>query len=210
MEIRRAISLLLLLTAACASAPAAETYPLPAIDRLPADFVHEGGEPRDPTTIDMIVIHTVGGPSCVDGRIEFTSGDGTAVSWRDWFLEQDDKSIHYVVDRDGAIAQQRPEARTAGHVSYGEVMPGVNRRSIGIELVNRGNGLDPFPEAQIEALIALVQDIATRNGLSREAIWTHEQLDTRRINCAGLDHPRNVDPGPLFPLDRVKAALAGP
>jgi hypothetical protein len=200
-----AVLLLVLLATACATV--AETYPLPAIDRLPADFVHDGGEPRDPASIDMIVIHTVGGPSCVDGRIEFTSGEGTAVSWRDWFLEQDDKSIHYVVDREGRIAQQRPEARTAGHVSYGGVMPDVNKRSIGIELVNRGDGLDPFPETQIEALIALVQDIAARNGLTREAIWTHQQLDTRRINCAGLDHPRNVDPGPLFPLERLKAAL---
>lgn len=185
--------------------PARETYPLPAIDRLPADFAH-GGLARDPATIDMIVIHTIGGPACVDGEIRFGRPQQSAVFWRDWFTEQNNKSIHYIVDRQGAIAQQRPENRTAGHVSFGGVMPNVNRRSIGIELVNNGDGIDPFPEVQLQSLIALLQDIAARRTLGADAIWAHSALDTR-TQAACDNFPRNVDPNDAFPMARIKAAM---
>lgn len=188
-------------SAAVASAPA-----LPEIDRLP-DGQAVGGNVRTAAEIDMIVIHSIGGPACWNGEITFGRATGSAVFWRDWFAEQNDKSIHYVVDRDGHIAAQRPELRTAGHVSFAGVMPNVNARSIGIELVNRGDGLEPFPQAQVDALTALVRDIASRYGLGPDAIWAHSELDTRK-QAACDDYPRNVDPGSLFPMAELKASLA--
>lgn len=195
----------LLFASVVAHAGAIEVPPLPPIDRLPADHA-PGGEART-VAVDLIVIHTIGGPACVDGRIEFSATAGSATKWRDWLDQQTGKSIHYVVDREGHIAQQRPEDRTAGHVSYGGVVQDVNGRSIGIELVNRGDGIEPFPEAQILALIALVQDIAARHGLAASALRTHAELDTRMQTCGGAEHRRNVDPNVLFPLERVRAAL---
>lgn len=219
-------ALLALLLAACASMPPALPPPAPdvatsdstppnglplpqalVVDRLPEDFPH-GGEAREAADIDLIVIHSIGGPICKDGAIWFTPANGGAVFWRDWFLDQGGKSIHYVIGRDGDIAQQRPELRTAGHVSFGGIMTEVNRRSIGIELVNRGDGIEPFPEAQLEAARALVADIAARYTLRPEALVTHAALDDRmQPDCGGKPLRRNLDPGPLFPLEDVRAAI---
>jgi N-acetyl-anhydromuramyl-L-alanine amidase AmpD len=175
------------------------------IDRPPADLP-QGGDLRDTASIDMIVIHTIGGPYCDNGRITYTAAPQSAAYWRDDFLKRTDASIHYVVGRDGAIAQQRDENRTAGHVSS-EVDPSINRRSIGIEMTNNGDGKDPFPEAQLAAMEALVKDIARRYGLGPNAIRTHAELDTRELECGGQKYRRRVDPGPLFPMERMKAAV---
>lgn len=188
----------------------AEEAPAPApalvIDRLPDDFPH-AGDARAAAEIDLIVIHSIGGAICKDGATYFTPANGSAVFWRDWFLGEAGKSIHYVVGREGDIAQQRPELRTAGHVSFGGIMPLVNRRSIGIELVNRGDGIDPFPEVQVAAVSALVADIAARYGLPPEALVTHAALDDRmQPLCGGAPLRRTVDPGPLFPFDDVRRA----
>lgn len=219
-------TLLALLVTACAVTPPAlpppspdaatpdsnlpNRLPLPqalVIDRLPEDFPH-GGEAREAADIDLIVIHSIGGPICKDGAIWFTPANGGAIFWRDWFLDQGGKSIHYVIGRNGDIAQQRPELRTAGHVSFGGIMTAVNRRSIGIELVNRGDGIEPFPEAQLEATRALVADIAARYALPPEALVTHAALDDRmQPDCGGKPLRRNLDPGPLFPLEDVRAAI---
>lgn len=177
------------------------------IDRLPADYVHNGGEPREAASVDMVVIHTIGGPLCEDGAIRFAEITGDAVWWRDWFLRQNDKSIHYIVGRDGGIAQQRPDLRTAGHVSYHGVRENVNARSIGIEIVNNGDGTDPFPPVQLTAVTALVKDIAARFNIGPDNIYSHAELDTRALEgCPG--HNRRVDPGPLFPMDDLKASVA--
>jgi len=177
------------------------------IDRLPDDFPH-GGEAREAADIDLIVIHSIGGPICKDGQIWFTPANGDAAFWRDWFLDQAGKSIHYVVGRGGDIAQQRPELRTAGHVSFGGIMIEVNRRAIGIELVNRGDGIEPFPQAQLDAVRTLVADIADRYDLPPEALVTHAALDDRmQPDCGGEPLRRNLDPGPLFPLEDVHAAM---
>ncbi len=177
------------------------------IDRLPPDFLH-GGEARTTGDIDLIVIHSIGGPTCRNDAVYFTPANGSAVFWRDWFLGEGGKSIHYVVGREGDIAQQRPELRTAGHVSFGGIMTEVNRRSIGIELVNRGDGIEPFPEVQLGALKALVAEIAARYDLPPEALVTHAALDDRmQADCGGAPLRRNLDPGPLFPLEDVRAAI---
>lgn len=81
-------------------------------------------------------------------------------------------------------------------------MAEVNRRSIDIELVNRVDGIEAFPAAQIAALEALVSDIAARYGLPPEALDDRMQPD-----CGGLPLRRNLDPGQLFPLEDVRAAI---
>src|SRR5690606_13651673 len=91
--------------------------------------------------------------------------------------------------------------------------------SVGIELVNRGRwphwlhaghqAMDePYPEAQLEALLALLARLrATLPAL--DTIAGHEDLDTTRVpasNDACVLVPRKPDPGPLFPWPRVLAA----
>lgn len=115
-------------------------------------------------------------------------------------------SGHFYIDRDGSIEQWAPLDRVAHHVR------GFNPRSIGIELVNLGRYPDwydsrrqqmsePYPEAQVEALVRLVEHLQeTLPGLINVA--GHEQLDTALIpseDAPGTMIRRKLDPGPHFP-----------
>ncbi len=77
----------------------------------------------------------------------------------------------------------------------------LNSSSIGIEIVHPGytkgpNGektFAPFPEAQIQALIPLVKDIAQRHGIRPERILGHGEVSASY----------KEDPGPTFPWRRL-------
>ena len=75
-------------------------------------------------------------------------------------------SAHYTIDRDGTTAMHVPEENRAWHAGVSR-MPdgrcGVNNFSIGIELVNLNDGVDPFPEAQLQAMRNLVLAIRSRH-----------------------------------------------
>jgi len=75
-------------------------------------------------------------------------------------------SAHYTIDRDGSIVSHVPEERRAWHAGLSR-MPdgrtGVNDFSIGIELVNLNDGVDPFCETQLQAMRKLVRDIRSRH-----------------------------------------------
>nr|WP_153485923.1 N-acetylmuramoyl-L-alanine amidase [Segnochrobactrum spirostomi] len=112
-------------------------------------------------------------------------------------------SSHYVVDEDGAILRLVPEARRAHHagVSSWQGTTDINSRSIGIEIVNPGHefGYRPFPDAQIEAVIALCRDILARQPIAPERVLAHSDVAPER----------KQDPGELFPWDRLAAAGIG-
>jgi N-acetylmuramoyl-L-alanine amidase len=159
------------------------------------------------STIDKIVIHTIGGPSCSDaGEVVFRPVRKDAKFWRKWLEKEQGKGIHYVVDREGVALASIPEQQIAPHVV------GHNKTSIGIELVNNGDGVDPFPAAQIDALVTLLCDIAARNSLGASDIKAHADLDKKTKICGGKEYRRRVDPGALFPwqdvLERVETCLA--
>ena len=111
--------------------------------------------------IDMIVIHAISGPKCdQNGRIEFTGAPPVEGNDAEFYLakmEGDHRqvSIHYVIGRNGDRAAGVPENVIAYHAGN----PDVNGRSIGVELVNDGDGEDPFPSAQIEALVKLIKEL---------------------------------------------------
>lgn len=77
----------------------------------------------------------------------------------------------------------------------------LNASSIGIEIVHPGfvTGPDgqriyqPFPEAQVQALIPLVQDIVRRHGIRPERILGHGEVTPSY----------KEDPGPTFPWRRL-------
>ena len=122
-------------------------------------------------------------------------------------------SGHFYIDRDGSIEQWVPVDRIAHHVR------GHNADTIGIELVNRGrwpNWLasdaqhwpEAYPEAQIQALIELLQVLDS--GLPNlDHVIGHEHLDTETVpasNNAAIQVRRKTDPGPHFPWPEVVAA----
>ena len=73
-----------------------------------------------------------------------------------------DVSAHYLISRDGRIIYLVDELKRAWHAgdSYWGGNRDLNSSSIGIELDN--NGSEPYSDAQIQTLIALLGDLASR------------------------------------------------
>ena len=167
--------------------------PLPYVEALAA---------RDPAGIDTVVIHCTELPDLAIARdygeriLYAASGTGN--------------SGHYYIDRDGSTTLYVRPDRVAHHVR------GYNPRSIGIELVNTGRyphwrdsnhqAMDePYPEAQIVALLALLAHLQQQfPGV--KYITGHEDLDREMepaLDDPDVQVPRKRDPGPLFPWGRV-------
>lgn len=171
--------------------------PLPYTERL---------EARDSAIIHCVVIHCTELPDLATAR-EY----GERVHYE---ASGTGNSGHFYIDRDGSIHQWVPVERIAHHVRD------QNHDSIGIELVNRGRYPDwlgsrcqdmteAYPAAQIDALIELLDMLEGKlPGLA--GIAGHQDLDTRTVPAS--DDPttrvrRKLDPGPLFPWERVLAAI---
>jgi N-acetylmuramoyl-L-alanine amidase len=111
--------------------------------------------------------------------------------------------VHYMIDRDGTLRASVPEDEVAHHVFR------FSRRSIGIELINDGDGRDVFPAAQLDVLVKLLRDIVQRRSIARERVVRHSDLDTAPMPCDPAQR-RKVDPGDAYPhievLDRVFTA----
>lgn len=118
-------------------------------------------------------------------------------------------SGHYYIDRDGTIEQYVPDDRIANHTS------GWNSKTLSIELINIGRYPDwyhsdhqimqeAYPDAQIDALIALVKEMKSEYPTIKYT-QGHEDLDTRLIysdNNPDVKVHRKMDPGPYFPWER--------
>lgn len=123
-------------------------------------------------------------------------------------------SAHYLVPRPSSpgerpvVLQLVSEDRRAWHagVSAWEDRTQLNDTSIGVEIVNRGpqdtpagQRWQPYPDAQIDAVIALARDIVHRYGLPPTAILGHSDIAPAR----------KIDPGPRFPWHRLYLAGVG-
>ena len=139
-----------------------------------------------------------------DSRVQFivlhyTEGDFAASLDT---LTRGNVSSHYLVDRDPPVIYRLvDEDRRAWHagVSYWQGHTFLNASSIGIEIVNDGDGgadgvhFAPYPEAQIDQVVALVRDIAERHGVKPHRIVGHSDIQPQTKR----------DPGPLFPWRRL-------
>ena len=117
-------------------------YPSPNCDERPTGIV-----------VDTIVIHATVLENLREVIEHFSS-------------EQTKVSSHYTIDRGGTIVSHVPENARAWHAGVSRMEDGrtnVNDFSIGIELVNRNDGVDPFPGRQIQALRELLKDIIARH-----------------------------------------------
>lgn len=112
-------------------------------------------------------------------------------------------SSHYLVEEDGRVFRLVPEERRAWHagVSFWKGQRNLNDTSIGVEIVNPGHefGYRSFPDAQVEAVIALLADIRSR--------WMIE--DGRIVGHSDIAPDRKIDPGELFPWKRLAQAGHG-
>lgn len=140
--------------------------------------------------VDMVVLHYTGMPTAAEALQRLTD-------------PQSKVSSHYVIDEDGTIYRLVPEDKRAWHagLAFWRGVRDVNARSIGIELVNPGHefGYRQFPAVQIDALIVLLRDIASR----------YEVMPGNYIGHSDVAPTRKEDPGELFPWRRLHAAGFG-
>ncbi len=124
-------------------------------------------------------------------------------------------SSHYLVmaaprekDRLPVVYQLVDERRRAWHAgeSIWRDRSNLNDSSIGIEIVNYGpvqtpDGVAwaPYTEAQIEAVIALTQDLVARYDIRPKNVVGHSDIALGR----------KIDPGPRFPWKRLAEAGVG-
>lgn len=168
--------------------------------------------------LDTIIIHYTAGPA--EASINTLTNPKVRAS------------AHVVIDRDGSITQLIPFNKIAWHAgksSYdGRV--GFNKYSIGIEIVNAGPltksgnvyrswyGEAFNPSDVIEAIhrnqttakywhIYTTEQITTVTNLCSELI---EQYDIKHIlGHEEIAPKRKTDPGPAFPLDKIRTQLLG-
>lgn len=153
-------------------------------------------ESRNGVRIAMCVIHATAG-SLAASLHELTDPKPYSPASR--------VSAHYVIDKGGRIFLLVAESEAAWHAGKSTwphvpvVKGSVNACSIGVELVNANDGVDPYPDAQIAALVALLADIRTR----------HPILTTNIAGHAEVAPGRKTDPRGLS-LPAFRAALTPP
>lgn len=153
---------------------------------------------------DMLVLHYTGMP---DGK--------QAEKWL--CIEESQVSCHYIIHEDGEIVQLVPEHLRAWHAgkSSWRGHDDINSRSIGIEIVNSGHdhGYPDFPKRQMEAVVALCQDILSRHEIVPRNVVAHsdiaplrkqdpgEKFDWKLLFEAGIGlwtEPSPIEPGRVF------------
>jgi len=153
-------------------------------------------------SIDLVVIHCTELPDLATARVY-----GQRIHYPETGTGN---SGHFYVERNGRIERWVSPERIAHHVR------GFNARSIGIELDNNGRYpdwfdshkqvmTDAYPLSQIDSLISLLLKLRAELP-NLEWVAGHESLDTSQIQAS--DKPqlfinRKMDPGPLFPWDRL-------
>jgi N-acetylmuramoyl-L-alanine amidase len=167
------LPLLLLLLAGCAGVP----------DRSPlAEW--RGSPNHNPRAPRLIVIHHTQTPSVDEAMRILRRHDG-----------EGRVSAHYLVAADGRTWQLVRESERAWHAgrSRWAGFDDVNSVSIGIELDN--DGASPFPDAQVEALLRLLEDIVYRNRIDRSQVVGHGDVALGR----------KTDPSARFPWATLAA-----
>lgn len=113
-------------------------------------------------------------------------------------------SAHFIVGKDGRVVQMVPIEKRAWHAgnSILDGVPSVNNYSVGIEMVNLNDGLDPYSQAQMEAVAGLIRFIRSRYSIPDNRIVSHAQI--------ALPAGRKSDPAG-FDFDKIRAmARIGP
>ena len=156
------------------------------------------GARYDGKSIDSIVLHY--------------TGMGTGADAEDWLCDRASRvSSHYIVHEDGRVVQMVRELDRAWHAGIGcwHGERDMNSVSVGIEIVNPGHRdwpedaatgtLDPFPDAQVAAIILLCRSVMERHTIAPERVLGHSDLAPHRKR----------DPGEAFPWALLAAAGIG-
>lgn len=156
-------------------------------------------ERPDSAEPEVIIIHAISlPPGCYGGSyIEALFCNSLDHSEHDYFegLRGLKVSSHFLIRRDGSIAQLVPVDKRAWHAGVSQCLGRdcVNDFSIGIEL--EGCDDDQFEEEQYEALDSLIELL----------ILEFPKIDRTRIfGHSEIAPGRKTDPGPNFNWTRVR------
>jgi N-acetylmuramoyl-L-alanine amidase len=143
-----------------------------------------------------------------DSRVQFIVLHYTEIDFANSLrrLTKEEVSSHYLIDdRPARIYRLVAENQRAWHAgpSFWQGYTHLNSSSIGIEIVNLGNGGDPnasyaeYPEQQVKLVIELVRAVQRRHGVRPDRVLGHSDIQPLT----------KQDPGPRFPW--YKLALEG-
>jgi N-acetyl-anhydromuramyl-L-alanine amidase AmpD len=137
----------------------------------------------------------------IDTIIVHSTASFSASSSINWFLNPESKvSAHFIIDKAGIIYHLVPIEKTAWHAGKCSI-ENANLRSIGIELVNMNNGIDPYPTIQIEKLISLILYLKEKYGI--KYLYGHKE-----ISLSGKTDPRGLDMNNLRTITGLKTIPA--
>ena len=145
--------------------------------------------------VDMVILH-------------YTGMESGEVALERMCNPDAEVSAHYMVWEDGRVTRLVEEDQRAWHAGVGSWQgdTDLNSHSVGIEIVNGGHTfphsdgrLPPYPDAQIEAVIRLTQDIVDRHTIPQSRIVGHSDIAP----------DRKIDPGEHFPWQRLAEAGLG-
>ncbi len=144
------------------------------------------------------------------------------------FKSKSQVSAHFVIDTDGTVIQLMPLNKIGWHAGVSKMndRSGINKYSIGIEIVNpgylkKGSG-NTFLTAYNEVIPAEKAVEAKHKNESKPRYWhtySPEQIEAVNYLCLELSEMlslryivghddispgRKVDPGPLYPLEKLK------
>ncbi len=145
------------------------------------------------TDIDTIVLHHTASNSDEHSLNTLQGNRGKEVS------------AHYMIGKDGTIYQLVDDQKRAWHAGEGSMKDpttgkpdgkDLNDRSIGIEIVNEGDGEDTYTEAQYKALETLVPYLTKQYNIPTENIVGHKDVADQKKN------PKK-DPSENFEMQRI-------
>ncbi|HSE43636.1 MAG TPA: peptidoglycan recognition family protein [Acidobacteriota bacterium] len=152
-------------------------------------------------SISRVIIHATGGLAD-DCDLSKSFRGGTLNSNVKHFQDSGgNPSIHYIVGEDGTVVRMVPDNQIANHIYRG------NSNAIGIELINNGDGNDPYPLDQINALADLVGEILKCYSLDTNDVVGHGDVDTRLNTNCNPPRPRREDPASNFPWEVFRTRL---
>jgi hypothetical protein len=103
-------------------------------------------------------------------------------------------SCHYYITKQGRIFQYVRDEDAAWHAGVsswtfdGKVVNNLNGITLGIELENLNNGVDPYPNAQLESAVALSRQLVQKHAIPQAHMMRHLDCSPgRKTDPAGLD-----------------------
>ena len=127
--------------------------------------------------------------------IHFTAQDSIQQTLKTFTTTSTQVSAHYVIAKNGAIYHMVNDYLRANHAGLGKwgSVTDMNSCSIGIEIDN--NGSEPFNDAQVSSLLALLKSLKKVYGIPQANFIGHQDFAPKR----------KPDPGPLFPWKTLAA-----